>query len=398
MNLDANKNETLKEYKIRLFRNKKKYNLTDKDIARLINKNFNKNYDESSYRKWFKPYQEGYEDAIKDFENENIVLKTFEEKRIKFEKEKIKFMEQRNAYNQKIREEARNDVNMQLLKEAILNLKPYAYIKKDIILSDNDLLIGLNDIHFGATVNNYWNKYDSNIAKNRLEKYLNKILQIKNIHKSEKCYVCANGDLISGNIHSTIKITNRENVIEQITGVSELISWFLSELCNIFTEVHFSVVAGNHSRLSTKEDSPIYERLDDLIPWYVKARLSNFNNLIIENNNIDRTLNLINIRGKNYVNIHGDYDNFKNPQGIISMIKEPIYCLHFGHLHHNKTDYFKGYKIIMSGSLMGIDDYCVSKRITGVAQQLVCVCTKDGIEANYDVILQNEGDNVAYEN
>lgn len=43
--------ETLKEYKIRLFRNKDSYKLSNKDIAELINNASNLNRDESSYRK-----------------------------------------------------------------------------------------------------------------------------------------------------------------------------------------------------------------------------------------------------------------------------------------------------------------------------------------------------------
>ena len=51
-------------------------------------------------------------------------------------------------------------------------------------------------------------------------------------------------------------------------------------------------------------------------------------------------------------------------------------------------DFVQNYKVLMSGSLMGMDDYCVTKRIYGRAQQLVCVCTENGIESTYDVDLQ----------
>ena len=130
------------------------------------------------------------------------------------------------------------------------------------------------------------------------------------------------------------------------------------------------------------------ERLDDLIPWYIKARLSNINNVLVIDSDIDGTLNIINIRGKYYLNVHGDYDGFSTIQKLISMIDKPIYCIHFGHLHHNSMDFVQNYKVLMSGSLMGMDDYCVTKRIYGRAQQLVCVCTENGIESTYDVDLQ----------
>lgn len=388
--LEIRDNESIKDYKLRLFRNKKEYGITSKEIAYYINKANNCNSDESVYRKWFKAYQEGFDDGLninKDKYNEDINLN-----QIEFEKEKIKFYDQRNAYNKLIREQARKDENLNLLLNTIANLKPYESNKNKIddikTNSDNDLLIGLNDIHYGADIDNHWNIYNSDIAFERLKQYLIKILEIKKVHNSENCYVCANGDLISGNIHPRIAISNRENVIEQVMGVSELIAWFLSELGNNFNKVYFAVVAGNHSRISKKDEAPVYERLDDLIPWYIKARLNNINNIKVVDCEIDGTLNLINIRGKNYLNVHGDYDNFNNVQKIITMIDKPIYCIHFGHLHHNAMNYIQNYKVIMSGSLMGMDDYCITKRIFGKAQQLVCVCTEDGIESTYDVDLQ----------
>lgn len=372
-------NESIKDYKLRLFRNKKEYGLTDKEIAYYINKETGNNYDESVYRKWFKPYQEGYEDGIKE------IGKKYDDKY--FSKEKIKYYDARNGLMNELRIEARKDENLEILLKEIKRKEKYEYFEKNnLIYSENDCMICLNDIHFGISINNKWNKYNSDIAKKRLEEYLDKIYQIKDLNKSENAFLFCNGDLISGNIHYKISIQNRENVVEQIIGVSEILSWFISELCNLFNKVTFAVVAGNHSRLNKKNMSPTYERLDDLIPWYIKARLENFKNLNVLFNDIDRTFNIVNIRGKNYVNIHGDYDGFNTIQKIIPMIDEDVYCFHFGHLHHNFQDFTNGYKIIMSGSLMGMDDYCVEKRIFSKPQQMICICNKDGIFCSYDII------------
>ena len=381
-------NENIKEYKIRLFSNRNLYELTNKEIAYYINKETNQNLDESTYRKWYVPYAEGFEDGKNAICNDSDKLKEIENKLIEFEKVKIQVNDQRTAYKSAIRIDSRTEVNKDLILKAINDLEPYTSINHEIIFSDNDLLVGLNDIHFGCEINNYWNKYNSTIAKNRLDTYLSNIKKIKKRHLSENCYVCANGDLISGNIHPSINFSNKENIVEQIMGVSELIAWFLSELGKCFNNVYLSVVGGNHSRISKKEDAPIYERLDDLIPWYIKARLSNINNIFVLDNDIDNTLNVVSIRKKQYLNVHGDYDGFKTIQKIVTMLPMEIYCVHFGHLHHNVTDWVQGYKLIMSGSLMGVDDYCVSKRILSNAQQLVCVCNKDGVETSYDVNLQ----------
>lgn len=62
--------------------------------------------------------------------------------------------------------------------------------------------------------------------------------------------------------------------------------------------------------------------------------------------------------------------------------------MHMGYLHHNKTETIGEYKVIQSGSFQGVDEFCIEKRILGRAEQLVCVCNKDGIVCTYDVGLQ----------
>ena len=48
----------------------------------------------------------------------------------------------------------------------------------------------------------------------------------------------------------------------------------------------------------------------------------------------------------------------------------------------------KGVKTIMAGSFLGMDDYCVQKRIVGRAEQMVCVCDENGVRCSYGIPLQ----------
>ena len=178
----------------------------------------------------FKEAYEYYKDKLEDEVNDDSILNELELKRIELEKEKQKFYDQRTAYKQLLRGSARFDELKDIVQRTIEEIEPHTYNGNDIQTSDNDLLIGLNDIHYGAVINNHWNKYSPEIAKERLEKYISEIISIKKTHNSENCYITANGDLISGNIHYTIALSNRENVVQQVMGVSELIAWFISEI------------------------------------------------------------------------------------------------------------------------------------------------------------------------
>lgn len=331
-------------------------------------------------------------DGESEIQDEDMIS-LLDSKRIELQKERQKFFDQRNAYNKLLRERSRQEELNEILVDAVRsgNLPSLQYVRSEIPCSDNDLLVSLNDIHYGANVQNYWNTYNSDVCRDMMCKYLDHIISIGETHKSENCIVWANGDEISGNIHQSIAVTNKENVIEQIKGVSELIAEFLAELSKHFRQVVFVSVAGNHSRIEPNKDKAlISERLDDLVEWYLSARLQNFENIIIGGGEkIDHTFYLIDVRGKMYCGVHGDFDGSPGKvQSLQAMAGRPVYAVLSGHLHHNKTDEVQGVKTVMAGSFLGMDDYCVQKRIVGRAEQMVCVCDESGIRCTYGIPLQ----------
>lgn len=331
--------------------------------------------------------------AVSNISDDNI-LSEIDNKKIELQKERQKFFDQRTAFNKVVRDRSRQEELNEILTKAISagNLPVLNYVQNTGRLhKDNDLLVSLNDIHYGMTVDNYWNKYNSDIFKKMLSNYLDDIVSIGETHESQDCIVWMGGDAISGNIHTSIQVSNKENVIEQITGVSELIAEFLSELSRCFHKVYFVSVAGNHSRLNQNKDEAIMqERLDDLVEWYLKARFQDFNNIVIGyGEKIDCSMFLIDVRGKYYLGVHGDYDGGASKiQSLQSMLDKKLYAVLSGHLHHNKIDEVQGIKTIMAGSFLGMDDYCVKKRIYGSPKQLVCVCNENGVLCSYDINLR----------
>lgn len=328
-------------------------------------------------------------DGEKSIRSEDM-LSEFDRKKIELQVERQKFFDQRNAYNKMLRERSRQEELNEILFDAIQsgNLPRLDYEYHEAVMSDNDLLVSLNDIHYGATVNNYWNTYNSDICREMMRRYLDRIIQIAQTHGSENCIVWANGDEISGNIHKSIAVTNKENVIEQVKGVSELIAEFIAELSKHFATVTFVSVAGNHSRLDPNKDNALVsERLDDLVEWYLSARLQNFDNVIIGGGEkVDETMYLIDVRGKTYCGVHGDFDGSAGKiQALQTMARKPLYAVLSGHLHHCKMDDVQGIRTIMAGSFLGMDDYCVQKRIYGRPEQMVCVCDEAGVRCSYNV-------------
>lgn len=321
------------------------------------------------------------------------ILSELDEKMIELRKERQKFYDQRNAFNKVVRDRSRQEELNEIITDAISNgeLPRLDYIPNTISTNDTDLLVSLNDLHYGAVHSNYWGEYNSDICKEMMKKYLDRIIKIADTHGSENCIVWENGDVISGNIHRSIQVTNKENVIEQIMGASELIAEFVAELSKHFRTVKFVSVAGNHSRIDPNKDNALIdERLDDIVEWYITARLQNFDNVIIGvGDKIDSTMYVLNIRGLNYCGVHGDFDgSAAKVQSLQTMVGKPLYAVLSGHMHHNKVDEVQGVKTVMAGSFLGMDGYCIQKRIFGRPEQMVCVCDENGIVCHYDIPLQ----------
>lgn len=369
-----------------------------KDITPTLNKQLREDdeyYDESAYRKKYQAAKKFYDEIFSQQGDEDF-KKEQEEILREIKKEKIKLRDERTESNRGIRIEARVEDKLDYFEKIIANqgkvdYKPLKPAERELIKtkSDNDLVIMLSDLHIGQTFASAWGRYNLEVAKDRMNQYLNKIIEIKDRHNSENCFVTLQGDMISNSIHKTIAITNRENVIEQVISASEMITAFLAELSKIFNNVTVASVVGNHSRIDKKEDALKDERLDTLIEWYAKSKLENFENIeFIEP--YDNTFNCFVVRDKHYFIVHGDYDKF-DMAGVakLSMMAGYFpYCILFGHRHFPATTEINGIKLVQSGSFPGAgDDHTIELRLSGKPSQTVLVCNEDGIECNYTVEL-----------
>lgn len=370
-----------------------------KEITPILNKQLREDdeyYDESAYRKKYQAAKKFYDEIFsqqgcEDFKKEQ------EELLREIKKEKVKLRDERTESNRGIRIEARVEDKLDYLEDIIskqgkVDYKPLKPEERKAIQikSDNDLIVMLSDLHIGQTFHSAWGNYDLDIAKDRINQYLNKIIEIKDRHNSENCFVTLQGDMISNSIHKTIAITNRENVIEQVIEASEMVTAFLAELSKYFNNVTVASVVGNHSRIDKKEDALKDERLDMLIEWYAKKKLEDFDNIkFVEA--FDNTFTSFVVRDKHYFIVHGDYD-IMNQGGLAKlsmMVGYFPYCVLFGHKHFPATTEINGIKLVQSGSLPGAgDDHTIQLRLSGKPSQTVLVCNSDGIECNYTVELK----------
>lgn len=351
-----------------------------------------KPYSEAAWRKPYQMSKKFFEAGVFNKLDEDKYLKELQVQKRELERKKIQFRDERNAWQKQNFIDARVEEKLNLLEE---ELTSQGRINFDIhdnvnINSDNDMLVILSDFHIGQCFRSIWGEYNSDIAKQRLNQLLNEIIAIQKLHNSEKCYVSLQGDMLSGNIHKTIQVTNRENVIDQIKIASELISSFCYELTKVFRVVFLSSVVGNHTRMDRKEEALHDERLDDIVAWGVELSLKHIENFHVLNRKLDNGISDIDIRGKTYIAVHGDFDGY-NKTGVSNLCMHLgfiPYAITYGHLHTCAIDEVNGVKMIRSGTLAGSgDDYTIEKRLSGKPSQMVCVCNKKGIMCYYPIEL-----------
>lgn len=308
------------------------------------------------------------------------------------EEAKVRFRDERIAYNAQNRNAARLEQKLGYLEEVLTNIggERFRPCVVPTVNSDNDLLVVLSDLHIGATFSSAFGEYDSDIAKRRLNDYLGEILKIRARHNSQNVYVLLAGDLINGSIHKTVQVTNRENVIDQIKLAVDYISAFCFELSQNFANVYFTDCAGNHSRIDRKDDALHDERLDSLIAWTVSKLLAHVGNFKpIWNGKVDTGIAELDVRGKKYVAVHGDYDSLGKAAmaRLVMMLGYMPYGVVMGHRHFPAVTDESGVRVVQGGSLSGSGDaYTIEKRLSGKPSQTVCVCTDKGIECVYPII------------
>lgn len=372
------------------------------ELAENINQECRESEDEyrseAAYRKPYQQAKRYYEAGVfSKFDEDEYTEKLGNQKR-ELEKAKVAFRDERNGWNKQNRIEARVEETLDNLERELQTIGQSTFkVDNNIGIDggDNSLIVMLSDLHTGQTFNSPFGLYNTDVLKDRLNQLLDKTITIGRRHSSVMVNVVLLGDQISGNIHNTIQVSNRENVIEQIKIASEVITWFCVELSKVFGFVNVYECAGNHSRLISNKEMAIHdERLDNLITWIIKQMTAHIDTIKVHDNDaakIDSGISMFELYGKEYVAVHGDYDVLnKTGVGNLSMMLGKIpYAIMNGHNHFPSNADINGVKVIQGGSMAGAgDSYTVEKRLTGKPNQTVLVCDENGVECIYNVELK----------
>ena len=403
--------ETDEEYEIRICGLKDEFDLSWDDIAAIINTELGQNYTESRYRKMWKAYclgvkntaiqkrprnkQEGeyltYDNNISKTEEEKSTeFSDYIQQKIELQKERVKVSDERiqaNAYIRALaREETIKEIALECAKE--MNSKKMLEAPRAIeCFGGNAAILQLSDIHYGLIVDNYWNKYNPDIAKEKIAQLRDKVIKYCKLNDVSDLYITELGDAIAGRIHETIRYQSRFDVITQIMQISEIIAEMITDLAQYFN-IHYYCCLDNHSRLEPNKKAALdLESLARIIPWYLKERVGDF--VEVNDNKYGEDIITFKCKGFNIAGCHGDKDSpIKIVDNLSMMTRENFDMVLTAHLHHFSADEKNQILVISNPSILSTDDYSKNLRLSSKsAQNLIIVSDENVMECLYRIVL-----------
>ena len=396
--LTRQENETIKSYKLRLFRNKELYDIDTKQIADLINKETGETFNESTYRKWFRNYEEGFVDARKESLSDEDVLKELTLKQQSLQKEKVKVQTEKLGLNQALREEARFELTVERLIDAIKTAEPIQVPELIARTSKQERSGALffGDCHYDKELEikglrgEILNKYNVEVFEDRMWNLLDQTVSICKKEGFTEIYSFMLGDELEGMLRISQLMTIKYGITESAVRFARFIATWYNELSKHIRLKIFSTY-GNHTdvRLLTgkKGDFP-HENISKIINELVKEILRDNKNIEIFDNDTDKIYT--NIQGYNILGIHGEEKDIKQAiKDYTYMYNERIDYVVSGHKHHANSESLgirKG--SIGVGSIIGIDDYSMDlKRMSDPSAAFVVFEEGYGKIQEYTIVL-----------
>lgn len=296
--------------------------------------------------------------------------------------EKQKVRDWYNAYRRDIRQESRieNLVDeIKLTVDKLKNLPVIKYESKDDVILDKEAVLLLSDLHIGVDCNNYYNSYNQNIAKERLEKLLKETIDYCRSNHVKRLNVLNLGDMIAGLIHPNARIEQQMDVAEQVMVAAEYISQFLNELQKGVAEITYRSVYDNHSRLVANKNEHIEkEQLSKIIDWFIKERLKE-TNILFYDNDIDGGIGTLTLNnGQKMIFAHGHQDGRNSSyQNFIGLTQQWVDYICLAHYHNPASKDFQGCKVFINGSIVGTEQYAFGKRLFTKPSQKLLIFRKD---------------------
>lgn len=376
--------ESKEHYHFRLYEDKVELGLSNQQVADLLNAIEGTNYDESKFRKEYQAYKNVWEKLVEEKQSSYLpddYLKEIDEKLLNFEKEKIKFQDQKRMMRNELRQLARLENLEEHAKSCIEAIEPVSLPVVDKRTKVKEAMVVISDAHIGMEIDTQFNKYNKDIAKERLTELKQKTFEKVQKEDIGKLYIVSNGDQFEGHINVTARIEQEINVIEQITTFTSYLQDFTQDFLDMGIEVELLVIAGNHTRLLPNKNESLgtsenFERLIKVIMDKVFSKYPNYSSRDDENGIL-----ITKIGNEVIAHEHGDLTKSSTPIARLKELTgESITMLITGHLHRFFLKEYGNSLHVGVGCLGGLNNYAINGRFSGRPSQMILTFNEEGLE------------------
>lgn len=365
--------------------NLKALNMSWRDIADEVNATCETNFTPKQLSHRYDTIKDHSEEILDKTENLCYNIDEVQDKLLALKKERAKLSDERTYTNAVAKSLARietlKDIAVEVA-EKIADSKPFLPKTYDVNTDTHNVLtLVISDWHYGYVSDTYWNVYDPSVAVHRIGKLESETIKYINEYEPDYINVVNLGDLISGRIHTTIRLNNRFDVITQVEEVSEILAEFLDRLAD-YVPVHYYATTDNHSRIEpNSKESLSAETLTRITHWYLKTRFEDSSlGVKIFDNEFDDTMTTFKIFNFNVAGVHGDKDKGNKIVENLTLMTDTKYDLILSaHMHHFSGEEKNKTLVLSNGSLMGTDDYAVNLRCSSHPTQNLILTTHDSV-------------------
>ena len=326
-----------------------------KYISRLVNANTKKNVAKKA--------------AVEPEMQEELPKDTTQYEKLFIQQQKTR--DEWTAYRRMLREDARIESLKSAIQNTVSALKelPKTTYQGSLRGLSTEAVLMLSDLHIGVECNNFYNRYNAQIAEARVMKLVDDTIYYCKKNSVKRLNIVNLGDMIHGIIHVSARIEQGLDVVEQIMVASEILSRAISKLQQAAPEVVYRSCTDNHARsVANKSEAIEKENFNRLIDWYIESRLGNSGIKFVKDN-LDVDLGKFSLmNGKTIMFSHGHNDSINQ-----------VFQHFVGAYHCEKAKSFQNSRVFVNGSIVGTEQYAGSKRLFSKPSQTLLVFDGDNI-------------------
>ena len=351
---------------------------------------------ESAWRKKYRVMQQAYDDVFSKQQFSETRRTEIDEQINELFKAKKQVQDQRRELRNLLTPDARfNNLTEKLIESAnnLCKIKPLVFEDYALKTTDSEAVIAWADWHYGMVTDNIWNRYNTDICRQRVANFVSKAIKYIQRHNIKTLHIMLLGDVAHGSIHTGCRVASEEDACDQLMQSSEIMAEAINELSSYVSKVNVYATYGNHLRtVQNKNDSIHSDNMEKLVPWWLEQRLQNNNRVNIIKSEYYEFLYL-NVCGYNIVGAHGDLEKFKQFGLTVNTLFTKKYGKTIDYTvsadkHHIEEFETMGIESTLVRSLCGTDEYANNHRLYSEPGQTLMIFTpSDGKECTYNIKL-----------